>query len=434
MEIRLEVEDLSPVKKKLKVEVPAEVAGKVFNQIANEYRKHARLPGFRPGKAPLQLVKRRFHKDIRQDVLQRLVPDSYDQALREKAVKPLGDLTIEQLSFEESEPLNYEAQVEILPEIALPEYTGLEVEIPVQALTEDMVQEQLEKMREHQAPLVPVSDRKTADSGDYVTVNLEGEYLDQDPEGKPMASIEEKDVTVHLGGEHTHKTFDVELQGMHVGEEKSFEIEYDDDYPEEKFAGRRIRFKVLLNEIKKLDLPDLDDEFAQGLGDFESLEKLKDKIREELRFQLEQNRSSNLREGLVQKLIDATDFDVPELLVENRIDDKVRDLAYDIVRRGINPGKANLDWAGMRADLRSVAEKETRAGLILGKIADQEGFDVSSQEIGQELESLAESTNQPIDKVRQHFQEDSRRQGLLDQIRRRKALDIVLEGAKVSEV
>lgn len=434
MEIRLEVEDLSPVKKKLKVEVPAEVAGKVFNQIANEYRKHARLPGFRPGKAPLQLVKRRFHKDIRQDVLQRLVPDSYDQALREKAVKPLGDLTIEQLSFEESEPLNYEAQVEILPEIALPEYTGLEVEIPVQALTEDMVQEQLEKMREHQAPLVPVSDRKTADSGDYVTVNLEGEYLDQDPEGKPMASIEEKDVTVHLGGEHTHKTFDVELQGMHVGEEKSFEIEYDDDYPEEKFAGRRIRFKVLLNEIKKLDLPNLDDEFAQGLGDFESLEKLKDKIREELRFQLEQNRSSNLREGLVQKLIDATDFDVPELLVENRIDDKVRDLAYDIVRRGINPGKANLDWAGMRADLRSVAEKETRAGLILGKIADQEGFDVSSQEIGQELESLAESTNQPIDKVRQHFQEDSRRQGLLDQIRRRKALDIVLEGAKVSEV
>ena len=433
MDIRLEVEDISPVKKKLKVEVSAEVAGKEFNQIANDYRKHARLPGFRPGKAPLQLVKRRFQKDIRQDVLQRLVPESYDQALREREVKPLGDLRIEQLSFKEGESLQYEAQVEILPEISLPEYSGLEVRVPTEALTEGMVEEQLEKMRQRQAPLVAVSGRTTAADGDYVTVDLKGEYLDQDPDGKTVEPIEEEGATLQLGGEHTHKSFDQALQGMDVGQDKTFEATYDADYPEEKLAGHRLQFSVRLNDIKRLDLPDLDDEFARGLGDFENLDKLKDKIREELSHQLEHNRTSNLRQQLVQKLIEATDFEVPELLVESRIDDKVRDLAYDMARQGLNPTKANLDWASMRSDLRAAAEKETRAGLILGKIADQEGFEVSSQEIGEELEGLAESTNQPIDKVRQHFQEDSRREGLMDQIRRRKALDVILDGAKVLE-
>ena len=204
-DIRLEVEDISPVKKKLKVEVPAEVAGKEFNQIANDYKKHARLPGFRPGKAPLQLVKRRFRKDICKDVLQRLIPESYDQALREREVKPLGDLRIEQLSFEEGESLSYEAQVEILPEITLPEYRGLEVQVPTEALTEEMVEEQLEKIRQRQAPLVTVSDRTTAADGDYATVDLEGKYLDQDPDGKPAEPIAEKNVTLQLGGEHTHK-------------------------------------------------------------------------------------------------------------------------------------------------------------------------------------------------------------------------------------
>ena len=432
MDIRLEVEDISPVKKKLKVEVSAEVAGKEFNQIANDYRKHARLPGFRPGKAPLQLVKRRFQKDIRKDVLQRLIPESYDEALREREVKPLGDLRIEQLSFEEGESLLYEAQVEVLPEITLPEYTGLEVQVPTEALTEEMVEEQLERMRQRQAPLVTVSDRTTAVEGDHVTVDLKGEYLDQDPDRKPAEPIEEEGATLQLGGEHTHKSFDQALQGMDVGEEKTFEVTYDADYPEEKLAGHHLRFGVRLNEIKLLDLPDLDDEFARGLGDFENLDKLKDKIREELSHQLEHNRTSNLRQELVAKLIEATDFEVPELLIENRIDDKVRDLAYDMARQGLNPTKANVDWAGMRSELRAVAEKETRAGLILGRIADQEGFEVSSQEIGQELEGLAESTNQPIDKLRQHFQEDSRREGLLDQIRRRKALDVILEGAQVS--
>ena len=433
MDIRLEVEDISPVKKKLRVEVPAEVAGKEFNQIANDYKKHARLPGFRPGKAPLQLVKRRFQKDIRQDVLQRLIPESYGQALREREVKPLGDLKIEQLSFEEGQSLHYEAQVEILPEIILPEYRGLEVRVPTEALTEEMVEEQLEKMRHRQAPLVAVSDRTTAADGDYVTVDLKGEYLDQDPDGKPAEPIEEEDVTLQLGGEHTHKSFDQALSGMDVGQEKTFDVTYEPDYPEEKLAGHHVRFSVRLKAIKLLDLPDLDDEFAHGLGEFENLEKLKDKIREELKHQLEHNRASNLRQQLVQKLIDATDFEVPELLVENRIDDKVRDLAYDMARQGLNPTKANVDWASMRSELRAVAEKETRAGLILAKIADQEGFDVSSQEISQELEGLAESTNQPIDKVRQHFQEDSRREGLVDQIQRRKALNVVLEDARVSE-
>ena len=434
MDIRLEVEDISPVKKKLKVEVPAEVAGKEFNQIANDYKKHARLPGFRPGKAPLQLVKRRFRKDICKDVLQRLIPESYDQALREREVKPLGDLRIEQLSFEEGESLSYEAQVEILPEITLPEYRGLEVQVPTEALTEEMVEEQLEKIRQRQAPLVTVSDRTTAADGDYATVDLEGKYLDQDPDGKPAEPIAEKNVTLQLGGEHTHKSFDQGLNGMDVGEKKTFEVTYEPDYPEEKLAGHRVRFNVVLNDIKLLDLPDLDDEFARGLGEFENLGKLKDKIREELNHQLEQNRASKLRQELVQKLIDATNFEVPELLVENRIDDKVRDLAYDMARQGLNPTKTDVDWSSMRSELRAVAEKETRAGLILAKIADQEGFDISPQEVSQELEGLAESTNQPIDKVRQHFQEDSRREGLVDQIRRRKALDIVLEGAKVPEI
>ena len=220
---------------------------------------------------------------------------------------------------------------------------------------------------------------------------------------------------------------------MSAGAEKNFLVDYAADYPEEKLAGRQVRFSLQLNDIKVKELPELNDEFAKDLGEFENLDQLKEKIREGLANEKQRARDSNVRQQLLQKLIEATDFPVPEVLLENRIDDKIRALAHNMSQQGMDPSKANLDWSKIRTDLRSDAEKETRAALILSVIAEKEQMKVPSEEFEAELQQRAESANQPLEKIKQAFQEEGRRASLEDQILRRKALAMLTEQAKIIE-
>lgn len=433
MEIRAELEDISPVKKKLRVEIPAEVAVAEFNQIASQYRKHARLPGFRPGRAPVTLVKRRYNKDIRQDVLQKLIPTSYDQAIREQSVRPLGQLKLEHIVFNEGEALVYEAVIETLPVVNAPEYRGLEIRLKEEHLDQDSLEKELERLREHYAPLVSVQHRKEVQDGDHALVNLVGEYTSDAPPEEWTQAIKEDNTTIKVGDEHTHEDFNKALIGMSAGAEKNFLVDYAADYPEEKLAGRQVRFSLQLNDIKVKELPELNDEFAKDLGEFENLDQLKEKIREGLANEKQRARDSNVRQQLLQKLIEATDFPVPEVLLENRIDDKIRALAHNMSQQGMDPSKANLDWSKIRTDLRSDAEKETRAALILSVIAEKEQMKVPSEEFEAELQQRAESANQPLEKIKQAFQEEGRRASLEDQILRRKALAMLTEQAKIIE-
>ncbi len=431
MDIQIELEDISTVKKKLKVQIPADKAHSEFSKIANEFKQHARLPGFRPGKAPLDLIKKRFAKDIRGEVIQKLVPDSYNNAIKEKGIEPLGEPHLENLVYEEGQPLTYEAHFEISPTVPVPAYKGIEVSVSHAAVSDEDVEKELERLREANAKLVPVEDRPAQD-GDHVMIDLHGEYLVEEGHEHSHAhqAIDQENVQVDLGNETNHQAFNEALRGLNIAEERTFEVEYPADYQDKKLAGHRIRFTAEVTDIKKKVLPELNDEFAKDMGQ-ENINALRQKTREDLAVLREKNRENDIKKELIRKLVAASSFDVPDVLIEDRVDDRLRDLAYNIAAQGINPGKANIDWAKVRADLRPEAEKDVRASLILGEVAKAEGIEVVDGDLDAEFAKMAESMNQPVEKVRQIYGKEGRMEGLREQLRKQRALDAVMREAQV---
>ena len=430
MEIQVELEDVSTVKKRLKVEVPASITSKEMDQVAKEYKKHARLPGFRPGKAPVELIKRHYRKNIRTDVLQKLVPDSYEKAIQEKGMEPLGEPSLENLTFEEGEPLVYEANFEVQPDIELPEYRGLKVTVESKPVTSEDVDEEVEKLREAHSSLVAVEDQPVTE-GDYAVIDLHGEYLEESE--TPLEPFEEAGVVVQVGEEHTHESFNQALVGARVGEEKTFEVQYEADYQEEKLAGHKLFFTVKVGEVKQKELPELNDDFAKDLGEYETVKELREKIQERLGVEREKNREIDLGNKLLEELAAQTDFEVPEVLVEGRIDGMLRDLAYKMASQGMDPSKANVDWMKVRSDFRSDAEKQVKANMTLTEIGRRESFEITSEELEQEVQQMADSMEQPKEKVQQYFQQEGRLEGLKTQLLQKKAMKILVEGAEISD-
>ena len=425
------MEDVTTVKKRLKVEVPASLAQQEMNQVANQYKQHARLPGFRPGKAPVELIKRHFRKKIRDDVLQKLIPDSYQKAIQDKGVDPIGEPSLENLSFEEGESLVYEANFEVQPEIELPEFRGLKVVVEAKPVTPEDVDKELGELRETHSRLIAVEDRPIQE-GDYGVVDLHGEYLEEESE-TPREPFQEEGVVIQVGGEHTHEAFNKALVNTRVGEEKTFEVQYESDYPEERLAGHKLLFTVKVAEVKRKELPELNDEFAKDLGEYETLKELQEKIKERLGVEREKNREIDLGNKLLEELGSKTDFEVPGILVENRIDGMLRDLAYKMASQGLDPSKANVDWMKVRSDFHSDAEKQVKASLMLAEIGQRENIDISPEELEQEVGKMAGSMEQPTEKVQQYFQQEGRLEDLKKQLIQQKAMKCLVESADISD-
>jgi trigger factor len=428
MEISVELEEISTVKKKLNVSIPEELAAKEFERVAKEYKRHARLPGFRPGKAPLGLVKRHFGQDIRGEVIKKLVPEAYQQAVREESVQPLGQPSLQNLKAEEGQPVTFEAHFEVKPIIELPECRGLELSVDSREVTEDDLQEQLERLRESHAQLVAVEDRPI-EKGDTAIADIRGSFLD---EGAPAEPIEEEDVHILVGDEGTHAAFTEQLLGINIGEEKTFEVEYADDYPGESLAGHRVSFTVAVTDIKQKILPELNDEFAKDVGDYATLDELKARILGELEQAQKQSRENEIRKAASKKLLELTPFEVPDVLVEERSDQRLRELAGKVMSQGIDPARANIDWRQIRKDMRPDVEDEVRTQLILDEIALAEDLEITAQEVDEEIDRLAASLEQPREKVSQAVREEDEGASLQSEMRRRKALGFVIEHAKVT--
>jgi len=431
MEISAQLEDVSSVKKRLHVEVPEAVATQEFARVSDEYKKHVRVPGFRKGKAPLGLIKRRFAGDIREEVIRKLVPDAYDQAIKDQQVHPLGEPALENLEAEEGKPLVFDAEFEVLPEIKLPTYKGLKAEVAKKEVSDEDVEARLEDLRKQFAQLVSVDDRPVQ-TGDRVMVDLKGDYLDE-VEGKPSGvAVSEEGVAVEVGAEDTHKAFNENLVGMNIAEEKVFEVAYDDDYPEKKLAGRRVNFTVEVTDIKQEELPELNDEFAKDLGSFDSMDKVRETVRKDLETGAERERDSELHKSLTDQILEEVSFELPEILVRERLNDKLQDVARGIAGRGVDPVRANIDWRAMQDRLRPEAEREIRIQLLLDEVARAEEIEITSEDLDKEYDRIAQSTNQPVERVRQFFRDEERVNGVKSTLRRRRAMDIIVDSAEIS--
>jgi trigger factor len=414
-------------KKELLIEIPVDVVRREADTVTAQYARKARIPGFRPGRAPASLVQRHFRDEIRNDVVQSLVPKFFENAVKEEKWSVVGRPRFEDLRFDEDQPLACKATFEIFPEIELQQYKELEVEEETPQVTEADMEQAIEEVREQAATFEVVSDRPAADN-DYLTLSYKG-YDVRAPASHP---VEARDVSIELGGQGTVAAFSENLRGSRPGEIREFDVNYPEDYRQRSLAGKTFRYRVEVQSIKDKVVPAADDELAKSVSEFSTLEELRTKLRKDLMERARYRVEMAAKQKLVQRLLDLHEFPVPEVMVETGLERKLERAMSQLVSQGIDPRQAPVDWHKVREDSRPDAEKEVRASLLLSKIADAEGLEVSEGEVDEVIRDMAQEAHEAPAILKTRLT----RAGDLDTIkstrRNQKAIDFIYRNAKIT--
>jgi trigger factor len=413
-------------KKDLVIEIPVDVVEREAEKITAQYRRLARLPGFRPGHAPASLVRTHFRKDIRSEVVQSLVPKAFEDAVKEQKLSVVGQPNFDDLKFDDHQPLTCKASFEILPDFELKEYKGLEVEEESSPVTDAEVNEALENLRQRAATLTVVEGEPAA-GGDFLTVNYRGRNP-ADPAAKP---VEVKEAVVHLGGQGTVPAFTENLKGAKVGEAREFEVAYPESYGEKTLAGKTLRYQVTVEGIKRRVLPPVDDELAKTASDFQTLDELRRHLREDLEKAGDLRAEMRTKEKLLEKLLETHSFPVPETLVEAQVQRKLERVVAELMAQGIDPRTVNVDWAKIREESRPEAEKETRAALLLERVAEAEKIEVSEEELDEAVRRRAEAAREPAAQLKTRLTRDGSLDKLKSSRRNQKALEFISRNSKI---
>jgi trigger factor len=397
-------------KRELELEIPAENVKKATDKISRDLAKVARIPGFRPGKAPVSLIQRRFADDIKGEVLESLVPEFLTQALHEKKMIPVNRPEVDQVNFGESGLVKFRATFEVLPEFELADYKGLEVEVEDLTIGDAEVDKAIEELRERGATYAPVEGRAIQD-GDFAQLKLIGS-----PEGGGEP-IQADNVLCHVGAEETLESFTQNLRGANVGETKTFEARYPDDYPDPKLAGKTYNYSVEVLGIKEKKLPELNDEFAKDvageIGGATTLEELRGKIRERLEAAREQRKGDQAREKILEVLIKKHDFPVPESLIEGQMDSRLERVVRSLAAQGVDPRAVNVDWVTLRRRQRERAVDDVKAELIIDRVATAENIDATEEDVEKEIEHIAGHSGESAAALRARLT----KQGALDRMK-----------------
>ena len=414
-------------RRELELEIPAEEVSKKMESVAKEFARLAMIPGFRKGKAPVSLIRRRFAEDIKGEVLQTLVPEHVEKALAEQKLSPVTQPKVDKLDFNEGQPVKFRAVFEVMPEFELGSYKGLELEMPTMDITEDDVAKALEEMRERAAAFAPVEGRAVQD-GDFAQVKLLGT-----PEGggDPLKA---DSVLCHIGAEETMEPFNTNLKGANVGDHKSFDVEYPADYPDPKLAGKKFHYAVEVLGVKTKKLPDLNDDFAKDVSDAKTLEELRTKVREGLEHQRDHKRKELLHERVLAELVKKHDFPVPESLVEHQMDVRLERVVRSLAAQGVDPRAVNVDWVTLRRRQEDRGRDDVKAELIIDRIATAENIDVTEDDLTRELEHAASHGNESVEALRARLT----KQGTLDRMKAKlrsdKTLEWLEQSAKIKTV
>src|ERR1700678_4238117 len=356
-------------KRELELEIPAENVTKATEKVARDLARVARVPGFRPGKAPVTLIRRRFAEDIQGEVLQSLVPEYIEKALEEKKLIPITRPSVDKVDFKEGEPLRFRAVFEVLPEFELGDYKNLAIHVDAIETGDAQVDKVIEDMRERAATFVPVEGRAAKD-GDYVLIKLSGIPVGG---GEP---VQADNIMCHIGAEETLESFTENLRGASSGETKQFRSQYPDDYPDQKLAGKAYDYTVEVQAIKEKKLPELNDEFAKDAagekGGFSTLEEMRKLISKDLEVAKEDQQKTQAREKLLEALVKQHDLPVPEALVEHQMNVRLERSVRALTAQGVDPRAVNIDWVALRNHQRERAVDDVKAELLIARVAEAE--------------------------------------------------------------
>jgi len=422
--MKTEFTDVSETQKTLTIEIPTEVVDAEIDRIARGYTKQARLPGFRPGKVPQTIVKQRFKEQILHDVMHGLIPRAVEEALQQRGIEPVDTPNIKDVALEEGRPLKFTAAVETVPAFDPGDLSAITLRQPAVVITDEAVSDMLQRLRDRSAKLEPVEGRPVADD-DAVVADLDR----TGPDGK---TDHHEGITLQLGAPGNPPGFDANLIGLNEGDEKTFTIHFPASYPAEELANTEQTYTVKAKGVRRRVLPELDDEFAKDVGEFESLAALRERIRTDLEEEAQENSRRQMRGELFKQLSARITFDLPASLVEREMDRRLEEFARQLMAQHVDPRQAGIDWAQFREAQREPARDAVASALVLDEIARREQITVTGEDVDKEIERFAARGGRTPAALRAQLEKDGGISRLYAGLRREKAVDLALSRAKMA--
>ncbi|OLC99267.1 MAG: trigger factor [Acidobacteria bacterium 13_1_40CM_4_58_4] len=404
----------------MEIEIPAAEVSRETETLIQKYQKVARLPGFRRGHVPASIIRQRFAGDIKNDVVDALVPRYFRKQADKLGLIPVSQPRVTDLHLREGEPLRFKASFEVMPEIRAEGYKQLRADKPTISVTDEEVEQSLNDLREQHAMFTSVEGRPLTD-GDFAQVSLNGKP--KDGEGNP---VHMDDILVEIAGKNTMPEFTENLRGAAAGDERSFDVTYPEDSSDKRLAGKTFTYTVKVQSIKQKSLPELNDQFAKELGEFTGLDEVRKRIREGMEAERKHAAEREAKDKLVAELVKRNEFEVPEALVERQIDIRLERGLRALAAQGMKPEDIKkMDFNRLRAGQREQALQEVKASLLLDKIAEEENIEVSDAEIDQEVEALAKQSKQTPEAIRARLTRDGALDRIRNRIRNEKTLDFL---------
>jgi trigger factor len=423
--MKTDLVDINDTRKNLRVEIPSAVVDAQIEAVARNYSRQARVPGFRPGKAPARIIKQRYKDQILHDVANDLIPRAVDDALRERGVEAVDTPDIRDVTVEEGQALTFTASFDTVPSFEPGDYATVSLRRRSNRVEEDAVDQALQRLRERAARFEPVEGRAVA-GGDTVTLDLErkgaGDHVDH-----------HRDVGVELGAKANPPGFDEALLGLEAGATKSFTIHYPADHPIGELANTDVSYTVVVKGIKRRVLPELDDELAKDLGDFETLDALRARVREDLQQEARQASERELRAELMKQLAARVPFEVPASLIERELDRRIEDFARRLADQNIDPRQAGIDWQAFRESQVAAAREAVAGAIVLDEVARRERLEVGDAEVEREIERYAEQSGRTPAATRAALEKEGGLWRMSGGLRREKSIDFLMARATIAD-
>jgi trigger factor len=407
----------------LEATIPAAEVDEATEQVVTKIQAKAQLPGFRPGKVPLSIIRTKFPEEIRKEVLDVVLPRTLSKRFQAEGLAVVSTPDIVELKFEKGEPIYFKAQFEVHPEVELRAYKGLEVEYEDPSVTDADIDDRVEQIRESKAEYVNL-DPRPAEAGDFVVIGIESV---EGIEGEPMRNPE---MQLELGSAETLPAFTEGIVGMSPGDTAMIDVTYDDDYGQERLAGKTVKFEVELKHVRRKELPELDDDFAQSMGDFRTLEEFREQVKNSIFAERQYRAQQTAKDQLLETLAKGHDFAVPETYVDRQFNNMLESYARALQQQGIDPRTLNFDMKKFRETQREKATQDVRATLLLDKIATVEAVSVEQDEVDREVQRLARSQREPAAAVRMKLEKDGGLDRIANQIRTNKTIQFLFEQAR----
>ena len=410
--------------RELVLDIPVEEVAKAYRTVAGNYRKYAKIPGFRAGKVPETVIRRRFAAEIRKEVVDSLLPERFNQGVRDLGVRPVGQPQVTELTVEDGAPLHVKAVFEYIPDFSIEGYQTVTVDKPSVEITEEEFQKEIEQLRESRATIEPVEEDRALVDGDWAQITYKGQ-IEGDAEAAPVAG---EDSLVEIGGKDTVEAFSSALRGATPGEELKAEVIYAADYAEPKLAGKTVAYDVEVKAIKKRNLPELNDDFAKEIGAYESFADLEARVREHIASRKRRSVEGETKDRLFAALTERFPFPVPESLVQEQIDARLERGLRALAAQGMDPEHMRkLDFARLRTAQRESAIAEVKTSVLLDRIAQEENLAVSDEELDHELQMAALQSREPVDTLKVRLTQDGGLARLREQLRREKTASVLYE-------